>query len=90
MAAAATSSASGMGRHRAEGHSYGPVLLASVLPVIAGCFNLIYGIAVTASAQHRLPPPWLPGALAAYPGRPPDMRAGPDRYVHRGDRPTGR
>ena len=28
MAAAATSSASGMGRHRAEGHGYGPVLLA--------------------------------------------------------------
>ena len=57
MAAAATSSASGMGRHRAEGHGYGPVLLASVLPVIAGCFNLIYGIAVTASDQHRLPRP---------------------------------
>jgi LuxR family transcriptional regulator, maltose regulon positive regulatory protein len=51
MASAASPPASGMGRHRAEGHGYGLVLLASVLLVIVGCFNLIYGIAATANSH---------------------------------------
>jgi hypothetical protein len=38
------------GRH-AEGHGYGLVLFASVLLVIVGCFNLIYGIAAIANAH---------------------------------------
>jgi len=37
MASAANPPASGMGRHYAEGDGYCLVLLASVLPVIAGC-----------------------------------------------------
>jgi hypothetical protein len=38
------------GRH-AEGHGSGLVLFASVLLVILGCFNLIYGIAAIANSH---------------------------------------
>jgi hypothetical protein len=37
--------------HRAEGHGYGLILFASVLLVVAGCFNLIYGIAAIANSH---------------------------------------
>src|SRR3977135_4222385 len=43
------------GRHgggrQSEGHGYGLVLLASVLLVVVGCFNLIYGIAAIANSH---------------------------------------
>jgi hypothetical protein len=43
----------GEARHRAEGqgHGYGLVLFASVLLVVVGCFNLIYGIAAIANSH---------------------------------------
>ena len=49
MTSAATG-ATTRGRH-AEGHGYGLVLFASVLLVIVGCFNLIYGIAAIANSH---------------------------------------
>jgi hypothetical protein len=51
MTSAATQPARGTGGHRAEGHGYGLVLFASVLLVIVGCFNLIYGIAAIANSH---------------------------------------
>jgi hypothetical protein len=51
MTSAATQPARGTGGHRAEGHGYGLVLFASVLLVIVGCFNLIYGIAAVADSH---------------------------------------
>jgi hypothetical protein len=50
MTSAAYKSAGTGGRH-AEGQGYGLVLFASVLLVIIGCFNLIYGIAAIANAH---------------------------------------
>jgi hypothetical protein len=43
--------AHGAGGRHAEGHGYGLVLFASVLLVIVGCFNLIYGIAAVANSH---------------------------------------
>jgi hypothetical protein len=40
-----------MGGRDAEGGGYGLVLFASVLLVIVGCFNLIYGIAAIANSH---------------------------------------
>ena len=40
-----------MGGRQAERHGYGLVLFASVLLVILGCFNLIYGIAAVANSH---------------------------------------
>ena len=51
MTSAATQPARGTGGHRAEGHGYGLILFASVLLVVAGCFNLIYGIAAIANSH---------------------------------------
>ena len=51
MTSAATTPSRGASRHRAEGQGYGLVLFASVLLVIIGCFNLIYGIAAVANAH---------------------------------------
>jgi hypothetical protein len=51
MTSSATQLARGAGGHRAEGHGYGLVLFASVLLVIVGCFNLIYGIAAIANSH---------------------------------------
>jgi hypothetical protein len=51
MTLARTQPARGTGGHRAEGHGYGLVLFASVLLVIVGCFNLIYGIAAVADSH---------------------------------------
>ena len=51
MTSSATQPARGTGGHRAEGHGYGLVLFASVLLVIVGCFNLIYGIAAVANSH---------------------------------------
>jgi hypothetical protein len=45
MTSATTRSARDAGGRHAEGRGYGLVLFASVLLVILGCFNLIYGIA---------------------------------------------
>ena len=46
-----TQPASGTGGRRAEGQGYGLVFFASVLLVIIGCFNLIYGIAAIANSH---------------------------------------
>jgi len=51
MTSAMTQPARGAGGRRAEGHGSGLVLLASVLLVVLGCFNLIYGIAAAANAH---------------------------------------
>ena len=51
MTSSTTQSARGTGGHRAEGQGYGLVLFASVLLVIVGCFNLIYGIAAIANSH---------------------------------------
>ena len=50
MTSATTRPAGAAGRH-AEGQGYGLVLFASVLLVIVGCFNLIYGIAAVANSH---------------------------------------
>ena len=47
----ATMKPAGAGGRHAEGHGSGLVLFASVLLVIVGCFNLIYGIAAIANAH---------------------------------------
>jgi hypothetical protein len=41
----------GEARAREGGHGYGLVLFASVLLVVVGCFNLIYGIAAIANSH---------------------------------------
>jgi len=51
MTSATTQSARGTGGQRAEGRGYGLVLFASVMLVIIGCFNLIYGIAAIANSH---------------------------------------
>jgi hypothetical protein len=51
MTSATTEPARGAGRRHAEGHGYGLVLFASVMLVIIGCFNLIYGIAAIANSH---------------------------------------
>ena len=51
MTSATTGSATGTGGRHAEGHGYGLVLFASVLLVIVGVFNLIYGIAAIANSH---------------------------------------
>jgi hypothetical protein len=51
MTSATTKPASGAGGRHADGHGYGLVLFASVLLLIAGCFNLIYGIAAIANSH---------------------------------------
>ena len=51
MTSAATGPAAGTGGRHAQGHGYGLVLFASVLLVIVGCFNLIYGIAAIANSH---------------------------------------
>ena len=45
-----TAARRGGGRH-AEGHGYGLILFASVLLLVLGCFNLIYGIAAIANSH---------------------------------------
>jgi hypothetical protein len=51
MTSSATESGRGAGGRHAEGRGYGLVLFASVLLVIVGCFNLIYGIAAIANSH---------------------------------------
>jgi hypothetical protein len=52
MTSATTQPASGAGAGRhAEGRGYGLVLFASVLLVVVGFFNLIYGIAAIANSH---------------------------------------
>jgi len=51
MTSATTESARGAGGRRVERQGYGLVLFASVMLVIIGCFNLIYGIAAIANSH---------------------------------------
>ena len=46
-----TTPAAGEARRHEEGHGYGLVLFASILMVVTGCFNLIYGIAAIANSH---------------------------------------
>jgi hypothetical protein len=50
MTSHATRTVGASGR-RAEGHGYGLVLFASILILIVGIFNLIYGIAAVANSH---------------------------------------
>lgn len=45
-----TTPAVGEARSHQEGHGYGLVLFASILLLVVGCFNLVYGIAAIANA----------------------------------------
>jgi hypothetical protein len=51
MTSATTQPARGTGGRHSDGHGYGLVLFASVMLVIVGCFNLIYGIAAIANSH---------------------------------------
>ena len=51
MTSATTRPSRSSGGHRAEGQGYGLVVFASVLLVVVGCFNLIYGIAAIANSH---------------------------------------
>ena len=51
MTSATTRPAHGTGGRHAEGHGYGLVLFASVLLLIVGCFDLLYGIAAVANSH---------------------------------------
>jgi hypothetical protein len=46
-----TTPAAGQARRHQKGHGYGLVLFASVLLVVIGCFNVIYGIAAIANSD---------------------------------------
>jgi hypothetical protein len=41
----------GEARRHAAGHGYGLILFASILLLVIGCFNLIYGIAAIANSH---------------------------------------
>jgi hypothetical protein len=51
MTSASTQPARDTSGRQADGRGYGYVLFASVLLVVVGCFNLIYGIAAIANAH---------------------------------------
>jgi hypothetical protein len=51
MTSATIEPARGTGGRHAEGQGYGLVLFASILLVVVGCFNLIYGIAAIANSH---------------------------------------
>ena len=51
MTSATTEPPRSRGGHRAEDHGSGLVLFASVLLVVVGCFNVIYGIAAIANSH---------------------------------------
>ena len=51
MTSATTGPARSAGGRRAERQGYGLVLFASVMLVVVGCFNLIYGIAAIANSH---------------------------------------
>jgi hypothetical protein len=46
-----TTPAVGEARRHQKGHGYGLVLFASILLVVIGCFNVIYGIAAIANSD---------------------------------------
>jgi hypothetical protein len=51
MTSASTQPAGSTTGYRSEGRGYGLVLFASVMLLVIGCFNLIYGIAAVANAH---------------------------------------
>jgi hypothetical protein len=51
MTSAATTTPRGTGGRRAEGRGYGLVFFAAILLLIAGFFNMIYGIAAIANSH---------------------------------------
>jgi hypothetical protein len=50
-----TTPTAGEARRHADGHDYGLVLFASILLFVAGCFNMIQGIAAVASSHIFVP-----------------------------------
>ena len=50
-----TTPAAGEGRRHLEHHGYGLVLFAAVLLFVAGCFNIIQGIAAIANSHVFVP-----------------------------------
>jgi hypothetical protein len=51
MTSATTTAAGGTGERRAEGRGFGLVFFASILLLVVGFFNLIYGIAAIANSH---------------------------------------
>jgi hypothetical protein len=51
MTSAATTTPRGASGHRAEGRGYGLLFFATILLLIAGFFNMIYGIAAIANSH---------------------------------------
>jgi hypothetical protein len=51
MTSATTEPSRGTGGQHAEGHGYGLVLFASVLLVMVGCLDVIYGVAAIANSH---------------------------------------
>ncbi len=51
MTSATTTPAQDAAGRRSEGHGYGLLLFASILLLVIGCFNLIYGIAAIAHSH---------------------------------------
>jgi hypothetical protein len=51
MTSATMRPATSGGGHRTQGRGYGLVLFSSILLVVIGCFNLIYGIAAIANSH---------------------------------------
>ncbi len=51
MTSSTTQPPRGASQRQSEGRGYGLVLFASVLLIIVGCFNLIYGIAAIANSH---------------------------------------
>ena len=51
MTSATTAAPKGRGGHRAEGRGDGLIFFASILLLVVGCFNLIYGIAAIANSH---------------------------------------
>src|SRR5215472_14202422 len=51
MMPSSTTPATGEGRRHLENHGYGLVLFAAVLLFVAGCFNMIQGIAAIANSH---------------------------------------
>ena len=51
MTSATTTTPRGTGGHHAEGRGYGLVFFAAILLLIAGFFNMIYGIAAIANSH---------------------------------------
>jgi hypothetical protein len=72
MTSSTTQPVRGASERQAEDHGYGLVLFASVLQVIIGCFNLIFGIGAIANSYVAMSSTSVldwPRMTASCPGR---------------------